>query len=101
MPNQLPRLADRRRRHIRLRQPIHPQRVREIRGIPHIGRHVDALDRAWPGEVPAEDTLHERFHWHATEHDLLRALLAVRHSPQATPPPTSPDHECLRQRRPR
>lgn len=44
-----------------------------------VDRHLNALDQAWPADVhiPAEDTLHERFQWHATELQLLQQLLAV------------------------
>jgi very-short-patch-repair endonuclease len=44
-----------------------------------VERHLDALDQAWPLDVtvPYEDTLQERFQWHATEVLQLKALLAV------------------------
>ena len=42
-------------------------------------RVLSALDRAWPANVviPEEDTLHERWQWHATELLLLDRVLAV------------------------
>lgn len=48
-------------------------------------RFLDVLDRAWPAEVavPEENTLHERFQWHATEAQLLHALLKVGEALQA------------------
>lgn len=44
-----------------------------------VERHLAALDQAWPAEVqvPQEDTLQERFQWHATELGQLQALLTV------------------------
>lgn len=44
-----------------------------------VERYLDALDNAWPSDivVPAEDSPHERYQWHATELRLLQSLLDV------------------------
>jgi hypothetical protein len=44
-----------------------------------VERQLEALDKAWPADVavPAEDTLQERYQWHATELQQLQALLIV------------------------
>lgn len=61
------------------RPPTTTQQLNQLLIHLDVEHFLDALDRAWPADivVPHEDTLQERFHWHATELQLLQGLLGL------------------------